>query len=123
MPAMSPLLQSALDEAALLGPGRGWTAPGEAALAEAARLLALTAATPPQQVQVEPDGRIVVEWEHAPRGWLQLSVDGSGTLTHSAVIDGDEYTQAEPFGDALPGWAHELLGRLHAGATGPGPHP
>lgn len=119
MPAMSPLLQSALDEAALLGRGRGWAVPGEAALAQAERLLALTAATPPQQVQVEPDGRIVVEWEHAPRGWLQLSVDDSGRLTHSAVIDGDEYTQAEPFDTTLPDWARELLGRLHAGGTPP----
>lgn len=118
MAAMSPLLQSALDEAATLGRDRGWTAPGEATVAQAERLLALTAATPPQQVQVEPDGRIVVEWERAPRGWLQLSVDGSGPLSHSAVIDGDEYTQTEAFGAALPDWARELLGRLH-GAHNP----
>jgi hypothetical protein len=28
------------------------------------------------------------------------------------VIGEDEFTQAEPFGDALPDWAAELLARL-----------
>ncbi|MBI5258235.1 MAG: hypothetical protein HY855_17150 [Burkholderiales bacterium] len=110
---MAPLLQTALDEAAALGAGRGWAAPDAATLAEAERLLALLAQDVRQpQVLVEPDGRISFEWDAAPAGWLQLSVSGRGQLQHSAVIEGDEYGQAESFGDTLPDWARTLLGRL-----------
>lgn len=112
-PAAAPL-QAALDEAAALGAGRGWTAPDAATRAEAERLLTLLAADVRQpQVQVEPDGRIVFEWDAPPIGWLQLAVQGHGELTHSAVIGGDEYGQSEPFGDTLPGWARQLLDKLH----------
>ena len=45
-------------------------------------------------------------------GWLQLLVRGDGQLTHSAVLEGDEYGQSEDFGDALPNWAASLLARL-----------
>lgn len=106
-------LQTALDEALAIGRDRGWTPPAIDTLAEARRLIALVAddARAPE-VRVEPDGTVALEWEVPGRGWLQLSVQGLGTLTHSAVIDGDEFAQTEPFGSTLPGWALELLNRL-----------
>ena len=106
-------LQAALDEALALGRDRGWTAPAIETLGEAQRLIALVAddARAPE-VRVEPDGSVALEWEVGDRGWLQFSVQGLGTLTHGAVIDGDEFAQTEPFGPALPPWAQELLNRL-----------
>jgi hypothetical protein len=110
---MSPLLSAALAEAAPLAASRGWTPPADATIAAAERLLALVASYPrPPAVQVEPEGTISFEWEAADHGWLTLFVDDIGQLTHSAVIGEDEFTQAEPFGDVLPDWAAELLGRL-----------
>jgi hypothetical protein len=110
---MHPLIAAALAEAAPLIADRGWTAPPDAAIDAAERLLALVASYPrAPSVQVEPDGTLAFEWEAADHGWLTLSVDGSGQLTHSAVIGEDEFTQAETFGDALPDWAAELLARL-----------
>jgi hypothetical protein len=110
---MSPLLTAALAEAAPLIAHRGWLAPGPATLAAAERLLALVAALPRlPAVQVEPEGTISFEWEAADEGWLTLTVDDTGKLAHSAVIGEDEFTQAEDFGEALPGWASTLLVRL-----------
>jgi hypothetical protein len=110
---MSPLLATALEEAAPLVERRGWIAPAPATLAAAERLLALVAALPrPPAVQVEPEGTISFEWEAADAGWLTLTVDDAGKLTHGAVIGEDEFTQAEEFGAALPDWAATLLGRL-----------
>ncbi len=110
---MHPLLDAALAEAAPLVARRGWIAPAPATIAAAQRLLALVAALPrPPAVQVEPEGTISFEWEAADEGWLTLSVDDAGHLTHSAVIGEDEFTQAEAFGDALPDWAATLLARL-----------
>ena len=107
-------LDDAMDEARALGGGRGWVAPSDATVAEARRLLGLLAADVRQpQLLVEPDGAITVEWDLPERGWLQLTVRGGGELAHSAVIDGDEYTQVEPLGEVLPDWAAELLRRLH----------
>jgi hypothetical protein len=68
-------------------------------------------------IEAQPDGAITFEWEAAEHGWLRLSLDGSGRLSHSAVIAGDEYEQVEDFAPAaaeLPGWAGELLRRLMA---------
>jgi hypothetical protein len=106
-------LQTALDEALTIGRGRGWAPPGSETLDEARRLIALVGcdARAPDVV-VEPDGAVALEWDVVGRGWLQLTVHGRGTLTHSAVIDGDEYEQAETFGPELPAWARELLNRL-----------
>ncbi len=111
--AMSPLLATALADAAPLVCERGWIAPAPATVAAARRLLELVASSPrPPAVQVEPDGRISFEWEAGAEGWLTLSVDDVGKLTHSAVIGEDEFTQAEDFGETLPDWAAQLLGRL-----------
>ena len=112
---MHPALAAALAEAAPLIAERGWTQPVPATIAAAERLLELVATLPrAPAVQVEPEGTISLEWEAAEHGWLTLTVDDSGNLTHSAVLDEDEFTQAEPFGDALPGWAANLLQRLPA---------
>ncbi|MEX8517445.1 MAG: hypothetical protein AB3X44_02860 [Leptothrix sp. (in: b-proteobacteria)] len=112
---MSPLLAAALEEARSLSAGRAWTAPIEPALAEAERLLQLVATPWPQpELRVEPSGAIVLEWDAGERGWVELTVDGSGQLSHGAVIDGDEYGQAEDFADRLPDWAAEVLRRLYA---------
>jgi hypothetical protein len=110
---MHPSLAAALAEVEPLVAGRGWTAPAPATIAAAARLLGLVEplARPPA-VQVEPEGTISFEWEAAGHGWLTLTVDDQGRLVHSAVLGEDEFTQAEPFGDALPDWAAELLRRL-----------
>ena len=108
---MSPLLTDALADSRLLA-SRGWLRPTDAAVKEAARLLELVADHRAPSVQVEPDGTVVLAWEAAGHGWLTLAVNGQARLTHSAVIDGDEFEQAEEFGHALPGWAQELLGRL-----------
>jgi len=110
---MSPLLEAALADAAPLHDKRGWARPSETTVASAERLLALVepfgrAPT----VLVEPDGRITLEWEAAGRGWLTLTVDDAGRLEHRAVIDEDEFEQAETLADTLPGWASALLGRL-----------
>lgn len=115
---MHPLLAAALLEAEPLIVARGWTAPSTATRHDAERLLARVALLPhqphrPPAVQVEADGTIALEWEAGERGWLKLVVDGQGRVTHSAVIDGDEFEQTEPLGDdGLPAWAGELLKRL-----------
>jgi hypothetical protein len=109
---LTPALADALAEARALGSLRGWVPPSPSAIEEAERLLALLAARPLPAIVVEPEGSIALEWEAGGRGWLRFAVEGLGELSHSAVIDGDDYAQAEPFGDALPGWADELLKRL-----------
>lgn len=116
--AAHAMLAASLADARLLAGARAWTVPNDATLREAERLFALLAtagaAWPAPAVWVQPDGAVVVEWEAGKRGWLALSVHGLGTLTHAAVIDGDDYGLSEDFGDALPDWALELLRRLHA---------
>ena len=110
---MHDRLQSALDEVAPLIADRGWIPPARATIAAAERLLKLVEMQPRQPaVQVEPEGSISFEWEAADHGWLTLTVDDAGQLTHSAVLGEDEFTQAEAFGDALPDWAAELLARV-----------
>jgi hypothetical protein len=112
---MSPLLAAALEEARLLSAARDWTLPSDQTLAQAERLLPLvTAQWPAPELQVESDGAIVLAWDAGARGWVELRLDGSGQLTHSAVIDGDDYGQAEDFADRLPDWAAEVLRRLYA---------
>ena len=112
---MHPTLAAALEEVRPLVAERGWTAPVGATIAAAERLLALVATLPrPPAVQVEPEGRISFEWEAADEGWLTLTVDDAGQLTHGAVLGEDEYAQAEAFGDALPDWAATLLQRVLA---------
>ena len=110
---MHPTLQAALHEAGPLIADRGWQAPSPETIAAAERLLALVEQRPRRpEVQVEPDGTISFEWEAGEHGWLTLTVDGQGQLTHSAVLGEDEFTQTESFDDALPGWAGTLLARL-----------
>ena len=112
---MHPALTTALDEATPLIEARGWTRPAPATIDAAERLLALVDKMPRQPaVQVEPDGTISFEWEAAEHGWLTLTVDDQGELTHSAVLGEDEFAQAEAFGDQLPDWAATLLQRLLA---------
>jgi len=106
-------LRSALDEVEPLVANRGWIRPGPATIHAAERLLALVEALPrPPAVQVEPAGTISFEWEAGDHGWLTLTVDDQGRLTHSAVLGEDEFTQAEAFGDTLPDWAATLLQRV-----------
>ena len=112
---MHPALSAALADAAPLIADRGWVAPASATVAAAERLLGLVAGMARQPaVQVEPEGTISFEWEAAEHGWLTLTVDDAGQLTHGAVLGEDEFTQAEAFGDALPDWAGTLLRRLLA---------
>ena len=113
--AMSALLAAALEEARSLAPSRGWTLPGERTIREAERLLVLVMRDwRAPAVQAEPIGAISLEWEVGAHGWLRLTVAGTGTLEHSAVIEGDEYAQVEHFGEQLPHWVEELLRRLLA---------
>lgn len=120
--AAHAMLAASLAEARLLAGTRSWTLSSDATLREAERLFALLAtqeaAWPAPAVWVQPDGAVVVEWEAGERGWLAWSVHGLGTLTHAAVIDGDDYGLSEDFADALPDWALELLRRLHAPRVG-----
>ena len=110
---MHALLAAALEDAAPLVTDRGWIAPAPETIAAAERLLELVETLPRQPaVQVEPEGTISFEWEAADHGWLTLTVDDQGRLTHSAVLGEDEFTQAEAFGDVLPDWAAELLRRV-----------
>jgi hypothetical protein len=110
---MHESLQEALKDVEPLVANRGWTQPTQATIQAAERLLKLVEKHPRQpQVQVEPGGTISFEWEAAEHGWLTLTVDDQGQLTHSAVLGEDEFTQAEAFGDALPDWAAELLKRV-----------
>ncbi|HSW06866.1 hypothetical protein [Aquabacterium sp.] len=121
-------LKTALGEALLIGRDRGWTPPDIETLGEAQRLIALVDAqrltalvagdARAPEVLVAPDGAVALEWDVPGRGWLQLAVHGRGTLSHSAVIDGDEYEQAEAFGPELPAWAQELLSRLRPKGLG-----
>ena len=112
---MHPALQTALDDVRPLIAGRGWIDPTPATIEAAERLLALVDKMPrPPAVQVDPEGTISFEWEAADHGWLTLTVDDQGQLTHSAVLGEDEFTQAEAFDDALPDWAATLLQRLLA---------
>ena len=108
-------LQAALDEAEPMIQERGWQRPANTTVEAAERLLKLVEKIPRQpQVQVEPEGTISFEWEAADHGWLTLTVDDQGQLTHSAVLGEDEFTQTETFGDTLPDWASTLLQRLLA---------
>jgi hypothetical protein len=110
---MHERLQSALDEVESLVASRGWTPPAPETIAAAERLLKLIEKQPRQPaVQVEPEGTISFEWEAADQGWLTLTVDDQGQLTHGAVLGEDEFTQAEAFGDTLPDWAATLLQRV-----------
>jgi len=113
---MHPFLATALEEAKPLVESRGWARPTPSTLAEAERLLSLTACHRPPMIQVDADGSIRLEWEAAEAGWLTLKVDGSGQLMHSAVIGEDEFERSEEFGDVLPAWAATVLDRLaHVG--------
>jgi hypothetical protein len=109
---MHPLLAAALDEATPMVESRGWAWPTPSTLAQAERLLSLTPRHRPPLVQLDADGSMRLEWEAADRGWLTLTVDGSGQLRHSAVIGEDEFEGAEVFGESLPDWAITLLQRL-----------
>jgi len=112
---MHPALEAALQEVDPLIAERGWTRPSPPTLAAAERLLGLVEKMPRQPaLQVEPEGTISFEWEAAEHGWLTLTVDGQGHLSHSAVLGEDEFAQSEAFGDELPGWAATLLQRLLA---------
>ena len=112
---MHPALSAALADAAPLIAARGWIEPRAETIAAGERVLALVEEMPRQPaVQVEPEGTISFEWEAGEHGWLTLTVDDSGQLTHSAVLGEDEFTQSEAFGNALPDWAHTLLRRLLA---------
>jgi hypothetical protein len=112
---MHPALEAALQEADPLIAGRGWTRPAPSTLQAAERLLELVGETArPPAVQVDPAGTISFEWEVAEHGWLTLTVDERGQLTHSAVLGDDEFGQTEAFGDELPDWAGTLLRRLLA---------
>jgi hypothetical protein len=110
---MHPSLTAALDDVEPLVANRGWIRPSPETIQAAERLLTLVEALPrAPAVQVEPAGTISFEWEAGDHGWLTLTVDDQGQLTHSAVLGEDEFTQAEAFGDALPDWAAELLQRM-----------
>ena len=110
---MHSSLQTALADVEPLVENRGWIRPAPATIAAAERLLALVEREPRQPaVQVEPAGTISFEWEAGEHGWLTLTVDDQGQLTHSAVLGEDEFTQVEAFGDALPDWADDLLQRV-----------
>ena len=112
---MHPALEQALEEVAPLMATRGWQAPKPQTVTAAERLLKLVEKMARQPaVQVEPQGTISFEWEAAEHGWLTLTVDDRGSLTHSAVLGEDEFTQTESFGDQLPDWAATLLQRLLA---------
>lgn len=107
-------IAEALQEARDLAATRNWQVPTQATALEAERLFDLVSKQwPAFEVQAHADGSISLEWEADVRGWLTLTVTGQQKLEHAAVIAGDEYGLAEDFGDALPGWAQELLGRLH----------
>lgn len=110
---MHPQLKTALDEVEPLVTTRGWAPPTASTIAAAERLLALVEPLPRQPaVQVDPQGTISFEWEAGEHGWLTLTVDDQGRLTHGAVLGEDEFTQAEVFGDGLPDWAAALLQRV-----------
>jgi hypothetical protein len=112
---MRKALQAALDDAGPLITERGWQQPSPPTIEAAERLLELVATLARQPaVQVEPEGTISFEWEAAEHGWLTLTVDDQGQLTHAAVLGEDEFTQSEAFGDTLPDWAATLLQRLLA---------
>ena len=112
---MHAALRTALDDVKPLIAERGWIEPAAVTIAAAERLLALVDEMPRSPaVQVDPEGTISFEWEAADHGWLTLTVDDQGQLTHSAVLGEDEFTQAEAFGDRLPDWAATLLQRLLA---------
>jgi hypothetical protein len=107
-------IAEALAEARALAAQRPWKLPNEATVIEAQRVLDLVSVEwPAPEVQAQANGTITLDWEAGTRGWLTLTVVGQGTVEHAAVIDGDEYGLTEDFTDLLPGWANELLRRLH----------
>ena len=110
---MHEQLTAALQDAEPFVATRGWTPPPQTTIAAAERLLALVARHGRQPaVQVDPEGTISFDWEAGRHGWLTLTVDGQGQLTHGAVLGEDEFAQSEAFGDELPDWAATLLQRL-----------
>ena len=112
---MHPALRNALQDVEPLVAARGWTRPGPQTLDAAERLLKLVeGASRPPDVQANPEGTISFEWEAADHGWLTLTVDDQGQLTHSAVLGEDEFSQTEAFDRELPDWAATLLQRLLA---------
>ena len=111
-------IAEALAEAQALAAQREWQVPTDATQAEAQHLLDLVGVEwPAPEVQAQANGAITLDWdaggESGTRGWLTLTVVGQNTVEHAAVIDGDEYGLTEDFTDVLPGWANELLRRLH----------
>ena len=107
-------IEAALIEAQTLASQRDWQVPSAVTLLEARRLLDLVGIEwPAPDVQAHADGGMSLEWETGAHGWLTLTVVGQQTVEHAAVIAGDEYGLVEPFVDVLPGWAQELLQRLH----------
>ncbi len=107
-------LDTAVAEAHALALHRDWQLPSNATVKEAERLLELVSTEwPAPEVQAQADGAICLDWEAGAHGWLTLTVTGQRKLEHAAVIDGDEYGLTEDFADVLPGWAQELLRRLH----------
>ena len=110
---MQEQIAAALQEAEPLIRERGWTPPTPQTIAAAERLLKLVAKHHRQPtVQVNPEGTLSFDWEAADHGWLTLTVDDQGQLTHGAVLGEDEFAQTEVFGDELPDWASTLLQRL-----------
>jgi hypothetical protein len=116
---MNPLIAAAIEEAEALVATRGWQLPSDATVREAELVLELTHARwPPPALLVDADGAITFEWDVGTRGWVELRVDGSGQLSHSAVIQGDDYAQSEDLTEPalagrLPDWAAEVLRRLY----------
>jgi hypothetical protein len=111
-------IAEALAEARALAAQRAWQLPNEATVIEAQRLLDLVSVDwPAPEVQAQANGTITLDWEAGAHGWLTLTVAGQRTVEHAAVIDGDEYGLTEDFMDVLPGWANELLRRLHQAPT------
>ncbi|MBC7715674.1 MAG: hypothetical protein H7143_01960 [Pseudorhodobacter sp.] len=107
-------IADAVLEARALAAQREWQLPTQTTLDEAQRLLDLVSADwPAPDVQAQANGGVALEWEVGAHGWLTLIVLGQATVEHAAVIAGDEYGLTEPFADVLPGWAQELLQRLH----------
>ena len=112
---MHSALEAALQDVEPLVADRGWARPPLATIAAAERLLKLVDLAHRQPaIQANRDGTISFDWEAADVGWLTLTLDDQGHLTHGAVLDEDEFAQTETFGDELPDWAGTLLQRLLA---------
>lgn len=75
-------------------------------------LEALPLGCPLPSVAAEPDGHISLEWYHAPRWILSVSISPSGTIYYAALFGLSKMRGSEPFYGEVPPIVLRLIQRV-----------